>query len=74
MKNAVEQAEAIRAIVRIIIEQAVLERHQRSSGASTISISDGQVHAYDKIVCVMKPFLEHAREGGAASTRSVSTI
>jgi phosphopantothenate synthetase len=58
MSYAADQAEAIRAIAKIIAEQAVLERYQRSSKASKISITDGQVHAYDKILCVMKPFMD----------------
>ena len=58
MKNAAEQAEAIRAIVKIIRDQKALEGHQRSKHASTNTLHDSMVYAYDQIIEVVQPFME----------------
>jgi hypothetical protein len=61
MKNAAEQAEAIRAIVKIIRQQKALEKHQRSERASVNTLQDSMVYAYDQIVEVMRAFMQDAR-------------
>ena len=61
MKNATEQAEAIRAIVKIIRQQKALEKHQRSERASVNTLQDSMVYAYDQIVEVMRAFMEGAQ-------------
>jgi hypothetical protein len=58
MKNAAEQAEAIRAIVKIIRQQKALEKHQRSSRASVETLQDSMVYAYDQIVEIIQPFMD----------------
>jgi hypothetical protein len=58
MKTAAEQAEAIRAIVKIIRQQKALEKHQRSSRASVNTLQDSMVYAYDQITEVMRPFMD----------------
>lgn len=58
MNNAAKQAEAIRAIIKIIRQQKGLEKHQRAEHASVETLQDSMVYAYDEIVQVMKPFME----------------
>jgi hypothetical protein len=58
MVSAEEKAEAIRAIVKIIRDQKSLESSQRSAKASTNTLHDSMVYAYDEIVEVIKPFME----------------
>jgi len=57
MKNAAEQAEAIRAIVKIIRQQKALEKHQRRERASVNTLQDSMVYAYDQIIEVQS-FIE----------------
>jgi hypothetical protein len=65
MKNAAEQAEAIRAIVKIIRQQKALEKHQRSSRASVETLQDSMVYAYDQIVEIIQPFMDGDDRVGA---------
>jgi len=61
MKNTSAEAEAIRAIVKIIREQKELESHQRAKAASVETLQDSMVYAYDAIVRVVQPFMEDGR-------------
>jgi hypothetical protein len=53
-----DEREAIRAIIKIIRDQKVLEKHQRSKRASTNTLHDSMVYAYDQIIEVVQPFME----------------
>ena len=58
MSNAAEQAEAIRAIVKVIRDQKKLEKHQRAEKASVNTLQDSMVYAYDQIVEIIQPFMD----------------
>jgi hypothetical protein len=61
MTKAEGQADAIQAIVRIVRDQKALESHQRAKGASVNTLQDSMVYAYDQIVEVIRPFMDHDR-------------
>ena len=58
MNNAGDERTVIRAIVKIIRDQKVLEKHQRATKASVETLQDSMVYAYDQIVEVIQPFME----------------
>jgi hypothetical protein len=58
MGNIASDTKAIRAIVKIIRDQKVLEKHQRANRASVETLQDSMVYAYDAIVEVIGPFME----------------
>ena len=58
MTTAADERDAIKAIVKIIRDQKALEGHQRSKHASTNTLHDSMVYAYDQIIEVVQPFME----------------
>ncbi len=58
MKDASSEAQAILEIVKIIREQKALEKHQREARASTNTLHDSMVYAYDQIIEVVQPFMD----------------
>lgn len=58
MTSADEQTNAIRAIIKIIRDQKTLEKHQRETRASTNTLHDSMVYAYDQIIEVVQPFMD----------------
>jgi hypothetical protein len=58
MRNVGSETEAIRAIVKIIKAQKVLEKHQRAERASVNTLQDSMVYAYDEIIEVVQPFMD----------------
>lgn len=58
MSTAADEREVIRAIVKIIKEQKALEKHQRETKASTNTLHDSMVYAYDQIIEVVLPFMD----------------
>ncbi len=61
------QADAIRAIVKIIRDQKALEKHQREARASTNTLHDSAVYAYDQIVEIVQPFMDGDDRVGAST-------
>jgi hypothetical protein len=58
MKNASDERTAMRAIVKIIMDQKVLEKHQRAAKASVETLQDSMVYAYDQIIEALQPFMD----------------
>ncbi len=58
MGNLASETDAIRAIVQIIRKQKALEKHQRATKASVVTLQDSMVYAYDQIVEILQPFMD----------------
>ena len=58
MKDVDDEREAIQAIIKIIRDQKVLEKHQRATKASVETLQDSMVYAYDQIVEIVQPFMD----------------
>jgi hypothetical protein len=59
MNNVGDERTVIRAIVKIIKDQKVLEKHQRATKASVETLQDSMVYAYDQIVEIVQAFMDN---------------